>query len=216
MGETLIIINAGPPVLDEEEVTFLGIGSEGDPTACRRLVFPANVSTLLAPIVYSVAGLCANPDRTFNLDNDVLPHPITSAVRTIGSTRVVRFEERQEDVIVTEVWEASNTRFRMTTALFRMFYEYLDNADLIPSGGPDFITWEPRDRTERVYNIEMLSLSVGGGEGEQRFDVVDFRDAGGLNNGGDIANALDNLNLTPTGIVDRNVELRMRIVSEVP
>ncbi len=215
MGETLIIINAGPPVVAEEEVTFLGIGSAGDPGACRRLVFPANVTPLLPPIVYSVGGLCRNPDRTFNLDNDVLPHPITSAVRTIGSTRVIRFEERTEDVIVTEVWEGSNTLFPMTTALWRQFYEYLVNADLIPGGGPDFITWEPRDRTARIYNVEILSLSVGGGDGEARFDVVDFRDAGGLNDGGTIANALDNLNLLPTGMLDRTVELRMRIVSEV-
>lgn len=216
MGETLIVIQAGAPVVAEDEVQFLGIGSAGDPDACRRLVFPPAVTTLLAPILYAIAGVCKNPDRTFNLDNQVLPFPITQAVRTIGSTRVVRFEEAEEDVIVTETWDGSDANFAMTTALFRQFYEYHLNARLIPGAGSDFVTWEPRDRTDRVYNVELLSLSVGGGEGESRFDVIDFRSEGGLSGGGTIENALDGLNLTPTGMVDREVVQRMRIVSEVP
>lgn len=212
MGTTIIVIQQGAAVVAEEEVTFLGIGSAGDRTACRRLVFPANVSPLLAPIVYAIGDSCANPDRTLNLDNAVLPHPITESVRTLGTTKVVRFEEQDEDVIVTEVWEASDSDLRLTTALFREFYEYLINAKLVPSTGPDFITWEPRDRNTRIYNVELLSLEVGGGGSpEQRFDVVDLRDPGGAN----IQTATDPLNLSPTGLVDREMRLRMRIISEV-
>jgi hypothetical protein len=212
MGETLIIINAGPPVVAEEEVFFLGIASAGDPTACRRLVFPASVTPLLPPIVYSVAGTCQNPDRTINLDNAVLPHPIIGAVRTIGSTRVIRFEEQEEDVIVAEIWNGSDRDLAMTTALFRQFYEYLINAKLIPAVGPDFIQWEPRDRTDRIYEVEILSLEVGGGGEEERFDVVDLKDPGGA----EIQTATQPLNLTTTGLVDREVVLRMRIIAEVP
>ena len=211
MGETLIVIQGAAAVVAEDEVVFLGIGSAGDPDACRRLVFPASVTPLLPPIVYSIANVCRNPDRTFNLDNAVLPHPITEAVRTLGSTRVIRFEEQEEDVIVTEQWVGSQRQLAMTTALWRQFYEYLINAKLIPSIGPDFIQWEPRDRTDRIYNVELLSLSVGGGEGERRFDVVDLKDDGG----GEIQNALDSLSPVPTGAIDREVELRMRILSEV-
>lgn len=212
MGEVLIAIQGAVPAVAEDEVVFLGIGSEGDQGACRRLVFPASVTPLLPPIVYSVGGVCKNPDRTFNLDNAVLPHPITEAVLTLGSTRVIRFEEQEEDVICTEVWLGSDRELSMSTALFRQFYEYLINAKLIPSIGPDFIHWEPRDRTDRVYNVELLSLSVGGGSGESRFDVVDLRDDGGA----EIQNALQPLSPVPTGVVDREVELRMRILSEVP
>jgi hypothetical protein len=212
MGEVLIPIQPAVPVVAEDEVTFFAIGSAGDPGACRRLVFPASVTPLLIPIIYAIAGQCKNPDRTFNLDNAVLPHPITSAVRTLGSTRVLRFEEEVEDVIVTEVWVGSQTQLSMITALFRQFYEYLINAKLIPSEGPDFIHWEPRDRTEKIYNVELLSLSVGDGEGERRFDVLDLRDAGG----DEIENALDGLSPVPTGGIDRSVTLRMRIISEVP
>lgn len=216
MGVTLIAIQQGDPVIAEEAVTFIGIGSAGDRGACRRLVYPAAVTPLLVPIVYSVAGLCRNPDRTFNLDNVVLPHPTARVVKTLGSTRVIVFDEADEDVIVTEVWLGSDTQAAMTTALFRMFYEYLINAPPYDPAQTDFITWEPRDRTDKVYNVELVSLSVGGGEGATRFDVVDFMEDGGINNGGDYENAMDSLNLLPTGIIDREVQLRMRIISEVP
>lgn len=217
MGTTLLVIQQGAAAVDEEELVFLGIGSAGDPDACRILRFPANVSPLLAPITYTVGslGLCCNPSRTLNLDNVVLPHPLTEAVRTLGTTRVIRFEEQDEDVIVTEIWEGSENEAAMTTAFFRSFYEYLINADLIPASGTlGFIQWEPRDRSDRVYNVELLSLEVGGGGDQMRFDVVDLRDQGGDN----IANALDSLTPpgTPTGVVDREVRLRMRIISEEP
>lgn len=212
MGTTVIVIQQGAAVVAEEEVTFLGIGSAGDPDACRRLSFPANVSPLLAPIIYSIDGVCANPDRSFNIDNDVLPHPLTNAVRTLGTTKVVRFEEEEDDVIVTEVWEGSNARLAMTTALFRQFYEYLINGDLIPSDGTlGFIQWEPRDRNDRIYNVTLLSLTVGAGSGEQRFDVKDLREPGG----DEILTALGSINPEPTGAIDRQVTLRMRVISQV-
>ena len=212
MGEVLIIIQQGVAEVAEDEVAFFGVGSAGDPTACRRVTFPANVSPLFAPIVYSINGLCCNPTRTFNLDNAVLPHPITEAVLTLGSTRVVRFEEQDEDVIVTEVWQGSDTDAAMTTALFRQFYEFLINAKLIPPTGVlGFIQWEPRDRNDRVYNVEMLSVEVGGGGREQRFDVLDLRQPGG----DEISNSLDSINPVPTGLIDREVRVRMRIIDEV-
>ena len=214
MGTTLVVIQQGAAVVDEEEVEFLGIGSAGDPEACRRLTFPANVSPLLVPIVYAIGpqGACCNPLRTLNLDNKVLPHPFTDAVRTLGSTRVLRFEESDEDVIVTEIWPGSDSDAAMTTALFREFYEFLINAKLIPASGVlGFIQWEPRDRTEKIYNVELLSLEVGGGGEQQRFDVIDLRDRGGDT----IANALGSLSPVPTGVIDREVRLRMRVISEV-
>ena len=217
MGETLIIIQQGEPVVAEDAVTFLGIGSTGDPDACRIMTFPSTVTPLLAPIPYVVAGICQNPDRTFNLDNDVLPHPRTAAVVTLGTTKVLRTEEDTDDVIVTEVWQGGDALAAMPTALFRQFYEYLINAPQFQVGGTDFITWEPRDRNSFVYNIELLSLSVGGGTGETRFDVKDFREPGGIAGGASIANALDSLAPAPTttGLVDREVRLRFRIVERL-
>ena len=211
MGETLIDVQQGAATVAEVEGEFLGLGSDGDPEACRILRFPSSVSAELAPIVYSVAGVCRNPDRTFNLDNAVLPHPRTRVVETLGSTRVNRFERFAEDVVVTEVWNGSDSVASMSTALFRAFYEYLINARLIPALGPTFIEWEPRDRNDRIYSVELLSLTVGAGTDESRFDVVDFRDSGGDT----IQKAVDSLNTLATGIVDRSVTQRMRIIADV-
>ena len=221
MGETLITIQQGDPVVVEDEITFIGAGSEGDPTACRRLVFPDTVSPLLAPVVYQITNseVCLNPDRTLNFDKEPLFHPITTSVRTIGSTRDIRFEEQTEDVIVTEIWEAN--QIPMPTSFFRFLYEYLINSPPFTTGQTDFVQWEPRDRTDRIWNVNMLSLSVGaagggeGGSGEQRFDVIDFREPGGVSGGGNIQNSMDSLNVLPTGVIDREVRLRMRIISEV-
>ncbi len=219
MGETLIVIQQGDAVVVEDAITFIGAGSEGDPNACRRLVFPSTVSPLIAPLLYEItaSGICQNPDRTLNFDQEPLFHPITSSVRTIGSTRDVRFEEATEDVIVTEIWLGSDSRLPMPTSLFRLFYEYLINAPPFTTGQTDFIEWEPRDRTTRSWNVNILSLTVGGSPGqvEQRFDVKDLRTPGGLTDGGSIENALDNLNVLPTGVIDREIRLRMRIISEV-
>lgn len=213
MGETLILIQQGDPEVVAQAVTFLGTASAGDPTACRRLVFPSSVTPLLAPIVYSVgvAGDCLNPTTTFNLDNEVLPHPITSTVRTLGTTRSVRFEENLDDVIVTEVWEPE-AGASMPTSFFRLLYEYLINASLVdPVTGP-FIQWEPRDRTDKIYDVEILSLSVGGGSGEERFNVRDIRESVGATL--TLDGALSTLSPTPTGLIDEPVTLRMKIIAE--
>jgi len=212
-GESLITIQQGDPVVVESEVTFLGIGSAGDRDACRRMTFPDSASALLPDLVYSTFGLCSNPDRTFNLDNDVLSHPITDAVLTLGGTRVVRFETELSDQIVVEVWTGSDRKASAVTALFRQFYDYLINSSILASD--EFITWEPRYRNAFTYQIELLSLTVGGGQGERRFDVQDFRDVGGLSAGGTIENALDGANVLPTGYIDREMELRFRIVGKV-
>lgn len=213
MGESLILIQQGDPVIVEQAVTFIGIGSSGDRSACRRLVFPSVTTPAIPPLVYSHFGICANPDRTFNLDNDVLTHPIVSVDRTLSSTRVTRFETTETDVIVTELWEGGPSRAATTTALFRQFYDYLRNSALL--GPTDFITWEPRDRNAFIYQVELLSLTVGSGSEDQRFDLQDFLDPGGLFQGGDSENALDAANVLQTGWIDREMELRMRIVAKV-
>ncbi len=220
MSETLIIIQLGVAAVAEEEVTFLGIGSAGERTACRLMTHPNNFvsSVALAPITYTVGVYCFNPNRTLNLDNEILNHPITSAPLTIGGRKVVRFETSQTDVIVTEIWEGNNQKASMPTALFRQFKEYIDNPPVVNVSAPEFIIWEPRNRNERAYEIELLDLSVGGGGAggnDTRFDVLDLRGPGGLSEGGTFENATDGLNILPTGLIDRQVTLRFRIVGIV-
>lgn len=211
MGSSLIILQQGTPAEAEDTVTLLGIGSAGDPSALRRLVYPSSVSMDLPPVVYSVAGLACTPTRTLNLDNAVLTTARAEAVKTLGSTRVVRFDEGLEDTIVTEVWEGSANRAAMPTSLFRQLYEYWINPPPFSLSGQAYIRWEPRDRSTKVYEVELLDLSVGG---EGGFDVADLRELGGRWGGGSIDNALDSVNATPTGWIDKEVRLRMRIVAE--
>ncbi|MCP4251074.1 MAG: hypothetical protein GY778_28890 [bacterium] len=205
-SSTISTIQQGVPVVEADAITFLGIGSAGDLDACRILTFP---DSLLPPIVYSVAGECFNPERTVNLDNNVLFAPTTSVVKTLGTTRVVRFENAEEDVVVTEIWPGSQTRAAMSTAFFRQLYEYLINAPEFTIGQTDFVTWQPRDRNDKTYNVDIVGLEVGGPPGE-----LDVSDIFGTVSSGTIKRFPD-LNTTPTGLVDREVRLRMRIISEV-
>lgn len=213
MSTSLITIQQGESVVAEEELFFLGTASAGDPRAPRRLVWPSAVSPLLAPLVYALGSIPLNPSRTLNLDTQVLPHPRTAVVETLGATRTVRFERTLADVVVTEIWEAK-AGASMTTAFFRLLYEYLVNARSIPAGGP-FITWEPRDRSERIYAVALVSLSAGGSgdDDESRFDVADVR-ADPRTETVELDRVLDALSATPTGLVTTEVRLRMQILGE--
>lgn len=219
MGKSTFIIQQGDPDVEETAVTFLGIGSAGDFGIPRIMTHPNNFAddVALSPIVYALGDFTFNPHRTLNLDNDVLYHPITDAPLTLGSRRVVRFETAISDVLITELWEGSKESAAMPTALFRMFYEYVINPP--PYDDPEeYITWQPRDRNDYTYLIELVALTVGGAPGsnnDAQFDVADIRDRGGLQQGGTSASAMDRLSPSLTGLIDQNVYLQFRIVGKV-
>lgn len=215
MGTTLITIQQGVPVVSDAAITFLGIGSAGDPSACRILTFPTTVTQFLPPLVYSSFSRCWNPSRTFGVDNDILTGPLTTPVLTLGSTRVVRFETGIGDQIVTELWQGSDRQGSMVTALFRQFYDYLVNSATLDGAAGELITWEPRDRNAFTYAVELLRLTVGTGAAAKLWDLQDFRDRGGQAGGGELDNALDAANTLPTGYIDRPVELVFRVVGKV-
>lgn len=202
-GSRLYEIFLGSPTTTTSSLTLLGTGPTGDPALRRRLVHP---NAALAPIVY-----WQNPDRTFNLDNEVLRAPIAELHRTLTSSALVRFAEVDADVVITEVWLASDQRFSMPGFLFRQLYEYLINPPAFDPITPSYIQWEPRDRNPKAYYVEMLRMVVGsGGDPTQLFDLteyfppageLDLLDDGFLNGG--------------SGLVDRTVVLQFRIVAEV-
>jgi hypothetical protein len=212
VSETILVIQQGESEPSDESLVFLDTGMPGTPGAPRRLVYP-DFEPLLPPVVYAVTAdaLALNPDRTLGFDLEPLPHPLTAVRQTLASTRIIRFERALEDVVVTEVWLGEGG-ISMPAAFLRLLYEYLRNPP--PSDQP--IVWEPRDRTERRWYVELLSLSVGGGaDDEGRFDLVDLREPGGLANGGSSANGTETLWATPSGLIDREVRMRMRILAEV-
>jgi len=209
-GFTNYVIQQGIPIIAEDEITFIGLGSEGDTTAPRRLVYPGG---LLPPITYAYAGgtIIANPDRTLNFDKQPLVHPLTQTIRTLTTTRVSSQDTYESDVIVTEKWVGSDTKISMITALFRQFYEYAINPPEFTLAGEPQIEWWPRDRTDRGWYVIILSVDTGGSDGESRFDVADVRQPGGSV----IHNGLTSLSEVPTGYMDREVNIRYKIVSEI-
>lgn len=218
MSFTIYPVQLGVATEVESTLVLLDNGIAGDPSAARRLVFPQTVSPFLAPLVYQIgaAGWTFNPTRTYGFDTVPLVHPITSARRTLAGTRVVRFNEVAADIIITEVWEAPSG-LSAPISFFRRLYEYLVNTPTVAATGTDYVIWEPRDRTDRSWYVELLSLEVGsGGEGENRFDAIELRDRGGITEGGSIANAIDDLAPAGgSGVLDREMRLRFKIVAEV-
>jgi len=199
-------INQGIPVSSTGQVTLLPAGLTGTRGARRRLVHPDTTS--FSPVLYD-----RNPQRTVNFDNDVLLKPAVTVVKTATSTRVVRFDELEEDVIVTEIWEAAGG-LSVPGYFFRQLYEMAVNQPAFVPSAPVYIQWEPRDRTDDVYNVEIVGFGLGG----QAYDFRPWVSEGGPNdpnNPGTILTPTDVLDVTPAEILDRPITLSMRIVAKV-
>lgn len=203
----VIFIGLGVPTTTPSSLVLFDSGQSGTLGAQRILIHPNGVR--FAPINYY-----KNPTRTFGLDNEVLPAPIADAPLTLTSRQVVRFEQDIDDVIVTEVWEGGEgKRAAMPTFLWRQLYEYLRNPPEFDADAQTFITYAPRDRSTVVYNVQLYQLRVGGGGGDdQVFDIDDFRLPASI----EIQHPLESLDVSPTGLITRDVQVKLRIVSEVP
>lgn len=165
----------------------------GDPVGVaagelRRLVYP---TTAFAPIVYAT-----NPDVYTNFNAS--PLDVRPTVLTTGSLEdnlLVGWVGRPKDVSIEERWLGSTTRSRMKLDFFMELHNYYRNP---PTNGT-YIQWEPRDRTTKVYNIviESLSLSLTGsagqGAGDFEFDYL----------------------VTRHGYVAGSVTLKFKIIGEV-
>ncbi len=201
-----IFVGLGIPITATVEPILFESGQSGTLGAKRVLTHP--LGSTFSKITYY-----KNPTRNFNLDNEVLLAPTSSTIKTIGSRQVVRFENELDDIIVTEIWEgAENRQAAMPTFMFRQLYEYLINPPVFSSTAQTFITWEPRDRSTKTYNVQFYQLRVGGGGSEEKtFDIDDRRLADSV----EIKHPLETLDVSPTGLITRNVEVKLRIVSEV-
>jgi hypothetical protein len=189
-----VTATAGVVIVDSESAGVLG--------ALRILTHPDTSN--FPPLTY-----WGNPLRTTNLDNDVLYVPDVSTVETLGTTQVLRYERAIDDVIVSESWPGSDNQLSMPSSFFRNLYELLINQ---PDVG-EYITWQPRDRNLNTYNVAILDLTVGGKTAE--LDVIDFKPAGGLAAGGSIPLPGETTEPVVTGYVDREVVLKMKIISKV-
>jgi len=213
-ASALFTIKLGTSTTVTTDLILLGSGSQGDPYAQRVLTHPDGAN--FSPIVY-----WNNPDRSFNIDNDVLRAPVNRTVLTETGTRVISLDRFEEDTIITEIWSAAEgLKFAMPTFLFRQLYEYYVNRPALSITNQEYIQWQPRDKNSNTYNVIILRLAVGGGDqNNQLFDIADFRPVGGVNdprgNAGTIFGPLDDLDVTPTGVIDRSVVFQFKIVNTV-
>ncbi len=205
-SSSLLTVTLGVPITTTTGVTFHGIGTAGTYGALRRLVHP---NSSLAPLIYA-----QNPPVYSNIDTDVLVAPITNTVLTLDDTKVVRFERLQKDMVVEELWPGSRQNPSMTTAFFQMFYEYWKNPPALTGNVGEFIVWEPREKTDDTYQVELVGLILG--REQVAYESTEFRAPGGIYKGGSFMNALDGANATETGVLLAPVRLRLKIVAKVP
>lgn len=200
----------GTPTTDDEDVTILGLGPTGDATAKHRLVHPDSEN--FEPILYFL-----NPDRVMGMDNEALHSPITAVHRALEGSLVTRFEGDMTDVIVTEVWLATDNKFSMPGFQFRQLYEYLVNTPAWVPANPIYIQYSPQSKNQKTWNVELLRLVVGsGGDPSQLFDVMEFFPGGVGSAQGDPLAYLDEAFANEgSGLLDRTVVLQMKLVSEV-
>ncbi len=197
-------ITLGAPVEETTQAPLLGVGATGEIGALRTLTHP--LADSFPPIVYGV-----NPDLTSNLLNEALPMPIASTRRTIGTTLLTRFEAALDDVIVQETWEGAKlTKSAMPGYLLRLFYNYWLNPPELNPAAQTYIQWAPRDESDKVYNVQLVSLKVGTGDQNAAFNLkeVRFREPSAIDNG------TYGWDVPFTGFIDQNVVLTMKVIGE--
>lgn len=192
-------ILAGTPE-STSEVTYAVVGSAtvGDPAARRLLVHP---SASIPELSYG-----RNPDRTINFDQVPLNIPNSALRRTLGTTLPFIESNGIDDVVVTEVWKGSDRRASMTASFFRLLFEMVINRPAT-ADPEEFVQWYPNDRIAPGasvigYNVVLLDLRLGGGP-----QKLDFNEIGA---------GVATLDVVATGVLDRQVELDLLIVSEIP
>jgi hypothetical protein len=119
-------------------------------SALRELSYPNSV--------FPVLQYPDNPDVTENfLDRPLTARPLVKSSLTIGDAQIARWPGYARDNPVREIWKGSDKVARMTAYFFRRFAEYFFNP---PSSG--YVVWTPKDMIDQPYNIELISLTVGG------------------------------------------------------
>jgi hypothetical protein len=148
-SQTTFTIQAAPEIL-EESVDLILLPENAGVWAMRELHYPDD---LLPPLVYQ-----ENPDRWINFDSEPLTaRPAFKAEMTLKDTALASWAGYLKDQPVKEYWAGSDTTSRMPADFFRRLWEYFIN-----SPTTSYITWWPKDRTTKGYNIVIESLQAGG------------------------------------------------------
>ena len=209
MSYRIFQLQQGVAVTATSTVFLLPSGLSGTRGSLRTLTHPDTGN--FPPITYYL-----NPTRTFNFSTDVLRHPIATVVKTLTSSKTIRFEEVTEDVVVVEQWETGGGA-SMPLFMAHQLFEYLNNPPAYSSVDQTYIIWAPRDETTDTYNVEVLGVQVGGGS-PGKFSMKRFIAAGGPSdpdNPGPVLTPTDTMDVSPTALLDQVVTVTMRIISKV-
>ncbi len=145
-----------------ETVDLVLLPENAGSNAARELRYPGD---LLPPLIY-----LEPPDSWENFDTGPLTaRPVLKSDQTLEDTLLTRWPGYGKDQAVKEVWKGSETVARMPAYFFRRLWEYFTNP---PAEG--FITWNPKDRLDHPYNIEIENLTVGG-QNVVSFDNIGLR-----------------------------------------
>lgn len=95
------------------------------------------------------------PKKTYNFDVYPLFKNDTFFEKSYSSTMVSRFDKYIADTIVTETWEAKQLSTK--TGFYYELKKMCDN-DL---NSDEYLIWYPKDRTDKAFIIEPISLFSG-------------------------------------------------------
>ncbi|MHB9075246.1 MAG: hypothetical protein ACYC6G_17200 [Desulfobaccales bacterium] len=157
---TFTVLTAIATQVETADLTILPENAGAN--ALRELYHPDGV---LAKLIYEDF-----PDAWENFDTvPMTARSLLKGEKTLAGYSLTRWAGYTKDLPVREIWKGSDNASRMGAYFFRRLWEYYVNP---PSSG--FITWAPKDRTDKVYNIEIESLTAGG-QDTVRFDYVPIK-----------------------------------------
>lgn len=200
-NSAVLIVEQATTQVVADSTVILGSATAGTAGAPRILTHPIG-ATFPALTYYR------NPDTDFNVDNEVLAGPLSSVQLTEGTTQLIRHQRGTDDVIVTEIWSARNGGISMPISFARLLLEYFLNPPVFSAVAQTYITWQPRDKNNRTYNVEIVDLQIG--RNRQGLEMLRFAETPGP----EIPTATEAIDVG-AGVLLTDVALVMRIVSLV-
>jgi len=197
-------IALGAPAAAAASAPLLDVGGAGDIDALQTLTHPLSAS--FPPIVIPV-----QPDSVSNFMDEVIPVPLATTRRTLGTTMLIRHEGQLDDTDCELSWRGSKESVAsLPSYVLRLFINYLLNPPALNPSAQTYIVWAPRDLSIKSYNVLFYKIAVGSGSKGKAMDMREIR-------GPDdpIDNAFTGWDVDPTGYIDENVTLTFHIVSEV-
>ncbi len=149
--------------------TFGSLGQwgrwNGDPFVTPQLnwnISSTGVSASRRLLHTGLAKVCdypTLPTKTVNFSWDLLLRRDLAVQKTLASKRVTIWPAIIDDVIIREVWEAPGG-LSFPWRFFNLLYEFYHASPDWLNG--EALLWVPMDRTNKVYPVDLISITVNG------------------------------------------------------